>query len=202
MTAAGVMVAQRAVAASLPMVIDADGLRLVLEQPDLVAGSSWTVLTPNKPEYARLLSAFGDGKDNGGGGGGGSAASASSDAEQLKTLARALRGPAIVRKGATDLISDGHVCLENTEPGCLKRCGGQGDVLAGSIATLLGWARAAGGRLDDENGPPAQLLAAYTGCYLTRRFAKVAFARHRRAMTAPDLIEAIGPVFEEFSPAE
>jgi len=46
-----------------------------------------------------------------------------------------------------------------------------------------------------------QVLAAYTGCLLTRRFSAAAFESYHRAMTAPDLIEAIGPVFEEFSPA-
>ena len=76
-------------------------------------------------------------------------------------------------------------------------------MLAGSIATLLSWAKQAeaaeGGALPcGEGQPSAPLLAAYTGCLLTRRFSAAAFARRRRAMTAPDLIEAIGPVFEEF----
>ena len=80
-------------------------------------------------------------------------------------------------------------------------------MLAGSIATLLSWAKQAeaaeGGALPcGEGQPSAPLLAAYTGCLLTRRFSATAFARRRlsrrRAMTAPDLIEAIGPVFEEF----
>ena len=46
------------------------------------------------------------------------------------------------------------------------------------------------------------MLAAYSGCFLTRRFSAAAFARQRRAMTAPDLIEAIGRVVEEVCPAE
>ena len=45
------------------------------------------------------------------------------------------------------------------------------------------------------------MLAAYAGCLLPRRFARAAFAKHKRSMTAPDLIEEIGEVFEEFSPA-
>ena len=92
--------------------------------------------------------------------------------------------------------------LCNEEPGSVKRSGGQGDVLAGSIATFLGWARAAqlGGLTPPEPSPP--LLAAYAGCLLTRRFSAAAFAKNRRAMTAPDLVAEIGPCFEEFSPAE
>jgi ATP-dependent NAD(P)H-hydrate dehydratase len=74
-------------------------------------------------------------------------------------------------------------------------------VLAGSIATLLSWAKqaeATNAYCGGEGQPSAPLLAAYTGCLLTRRFSAAAFACRRRAMTAPDLIEAIGPVFEEF----
>ena len=117
----------------------------------------------------------------------------------------------VVRKGGVDLLSDGGCWLGVEEAGSPKRSGGQGDVLAGSIATLLSWAKqaeAAEGESPQGEGlpcgdglPSAPLLAAYTGCLLTRRFSAAAFARHRRAMTAPDLIEAIGPVFEEFSPS-
>ena len=76
-------------------------------------------------------------------------------------------------------------------------------MLAGTMATLLSWARAA--EISDAlptGSPSAPLLAAYTGCLLTRRFSHKAFARHRRAMTAPDLVEAIGDVFEDFAPAQ
>ena len=187
---------ESAIAESLPCVIDADGMWSVLRQPELVRGSRWTVLTPNKPEYARLRAALGqDGQEGGAG--------AQTEEQAAVELARALGGPVLVRKGETDLVSDGERLLPNTEQGCPKRSGGQGDVLAGTIATLLSWSKAAdaAGRLPAE-APAAPLLAAYTGCLLTRRFSAAAFAKQRRAMTAPDLIEAIGPVFEEFSPAD
>jgi len=173
------------------------GRRCVLERPSLVRGARWAVLTPNKPEYGRLAGALS-----------GDAALDPADGDRaLLAVAESFRdeggaGPAIVQKGATDLLCDGTQLLECAEPGCLKRCGGQGDVLAGSIATLLGWAKAAerSGRLP-AGGPPPPLLASYAGCLLTRRFAAAAFAKHRRSMTAPDLIDAIGAVFEDFSPA-
>ena len=37
---------------------------------------------------------------------------------------------------------------------------------------------------------------------LTRRFARAAFAKHKRSMTAPDLIDEIGAAFEEVCPSE
>ena len=197
--AVAALVVQRAVAASLPMVIDADGMRIVLEQPELVAGSKWTVLTPNKPEYQRLLDAFASKLGTVADGGGGDTA----QADEIRALAQALNGPAVVRKGPTDWISDGETVIANSEEGSLKRSGGQGDVLAGSIATLLAWAHAAAGKQRlPAGGPPPPLLAAYTGCMLTRRFSRAAFAKHRRSMTAPDLIAEIGETFEEFCPAD
>ena len=115
---------ESAIAESLPCVIDADGMWSVLRQPELVRGSRWTVLTPNKPEYARLRAALGqDGQEGGAG--------AQTEEQAAVELARALGGPVLVRKGETDLVSDGERLLPNTEQGCPKRSGGQGDVLAG-----------------------------------------------------------------------
>ena len=48
---------ERAIAESIPCVIDADGLAVVVRRPALVHGSRWTVLTPNRPEYQRLSQA-------------------------------------------------------------------------------------------------------------------------------------------------
>ena len=48
---------ERAIAESIPCVIDADGLAIVVRKPALVQGSKWTVLTPNRPEYQRLSQA-------------------------------------------------------------------------------------------------------------------------------------------------
>ena len=101
----GACCAQRAVAASLPMVIDADGIRVVLDRPDILAGSQWTVLTPNKPEYRRLVETFA--KELAAGSS--SAGSNVAETDELRALVRTLRGPTIVRKGPVDLISDGTV---------------------------------------------------------------------------------------------
>ena len=184
------LVVERAVAASLPMVIDADGMKLVTERPGLVGGSRWVVLTPNRPEFARLLGALGS-------------SGAADESDELRCAAAALSGPLIVRKGESDLLSDGVASTACEEQGCPKRSGGQGDVLAGTIATCLSWARESVARLEttpQPHNPP--MLAAYAGCLLTRRFSAAAFARHRRGMTAPDLVDAIPGVFEEFCPAE
>ena len=178
------LVIERAVARRLPLVIDADGLCVVLEHPSCVRGSNSTVLTPNVNEYSRLVQAHVAGV--------GVMDSQRAEELQLLQLCQALGGPVIVRKGPNDLLSDGTQLLIVDEQGSPKRSGGQGDVLAGCLGTLLSWGSA------PQATESASMLAAWTGCMLTRRFSATAFARHGRAMTASDMVQTIGPVFEGF----
>jgi ATP-dependent NAD(P)H-hydrate dehydratase len=186
------LVIQRAVADGIPCVIDADGLRVVMEKPDLVKGSKWTVLTPNVPEFRRLLAAVLPGEKE-----------ETDDPEgQLKRLSAAMGGVLIVRKGAEDVVTDGETLLCVTEKGSPKRSGGQGDVLAGCLATFFSWARNGGeDRLPKGEETPPAVLAAFTACFFTRRASAEAFRRHQRAMTAPDVVDAIGPTFEKLFPS-
>jgi NAD(P)H-hydrate repair Nnr-like enzyme with NAD(P)H-hydrate dehydratase domain len=92
-------------------------------------------------EYSRLQAAIFDDVKEG-------------DMKNLKSvgeLAKALGHACIVQKGQTDLISDGK-CKDGTETGdarvieCTvegsnRRCGGQGDILAGTMGTFLGWSQ-------------------------------------------------------------
>ncbi len=74
--------------------------------------------------------------------------------EQCPRLARALQNVTILQKGASDIISNGLTVakallpegesrkieiLKNETQGGLKRCGGQGDILSGSVGVLLAW---------------------------------------------------------------
>lgn len=90
-----------------------------------------------------------------------------------------------VRKGRTDLICDGERILEsNGDLGCPKRCGGQGDILTGVIATLASW----------EFTPEAILI----GCDFVRTVAQVSFADRGRSMQASDLLGNMPRVAAEF----
>lgn len=44
---------------SVPVVVDADGLSIVMDCPETVKGYQRAVLTPNTPEFWRLASALG-----------------------------------------------------------------------------------------------------------------------------------------------
>ena len=184
--------------ANMPVVLDADALLLVQDQPELVRGYPLAVLTPNVVEFGRLAKALlggdeGDGKQDKGKG---------SDEKALQ-LSRALGGVTIVEKGAADLVA-AYVDPDNNEghkqygpyrsdlAGGRKRSGGQGDTLTGAIATFLGWRKAYHDKLWDttttasskaSSGPGSAsasqkhqqlderetvLLAAFAGSAITR----------------------------------
>ena len=56
--------------------------------------------------------------------------------EPVKAMAN-LYGVTFVRKGPVDIVTDGRECLLVTTPGSLKRTGGIGDILAGTMATFV-----------------------------------------------------------------
>ncbi|KAB0392097.1 hypothetical protein E2I00_003802, partial [Balaenoptera physalus] len=83
-------------ARGIPIVIDADGLWLVAQQPALIQGYQKAVLTPNHMEFSRLAEAvLGDpldGRDR---------------CRAVLSLSRALGNVTVVQKGEQDVISDG-----------------------------------------------------------------------------------------------
>ena len=114
-----------------------------------------------------------------------------------------------------DVISDGRCAVVVSETGSARRCGGQGDVLAGTAGTFFHWTNSldrekngeyaascgcAGAEADDSGSvirPSAGLLAAYGACLLTKRCNAKSFAVRGRSTTTVDLIENIGSVFME-----
>ncbi|CAL5347193.1 unnamed protein product [Camellia sinensis] len=105
---------------NVPIVIDGDGLFLVTNCLDLVSGYPLAILTPNVNEYKRLVQKVLECEVND------QAAS-----EQLLSLAKWIGGVTILRKGKSDLISDGEAVRSVSIYGSPRRCGGQGDILSG-----------------------------------------------------------------------
>ncbi|KAJ5814330.1 uncharacterized protein N7503_001080 [Penicillium pulvis] len=205
---------------SIPFVLDADGLLIVTEDPSLVKGYKECILTPNVVEFGRLAKALGIntpsqadiGKE------GGDKTSKESDACQQ--LSNALGGVTIVQKGPHDVISNGTTSLINDIKGGLKRSGGQGDTLTGSLGTLLAWRAAYHDKLWDsgekENEKEAEskadvqaelesdmrmspgttlLLAAWAGSSITRESSRQAFEAKGRSMQASDLTDEVHKSF-------
>lgn len=150
----------------IPMVLDADALLLVAKDPSLIKGYNNAVVTPNVVEFARLTKALGVDELVE------KAEKQAGETAKVEALAEALGGVMVVQKGAKDYLSDGKVTLTVDLKGGLKRSGGQGDTLTGSIATFLGWRRAYldglwdhGNKLDEGE---LLALAVFGGASITR----------------------------------
>jgi len=209
---------EQAKASNIPLVIDADALFLLTlpehqhivlqqkqqqqKQEDVVM-----VLTPNAMEYKRLVDAIGK--------------------ERLEMLL--LKGIVIVQKGKHDVVvvvgaagtrqeQQGSLYATCKEPGGLKRSGGLGDILAGTLGTFVAWNQILRNNNnnrkeeedDDKNKRSSSstttttrenklLWACWSACCVVKKSTKAAFDQKRRAMTAPDVLEQIGSVFDNMT---
>jgi ATP-dependent NAD(P)H-hydrate dehydratase len=209
---------------SVPFVLDADGLLLVTEKPDLVKGYKECILTPNVVEFGRLAKALGievASQNDTRKGGKSEDEETSQASEACEKLARALGGVTIIQKGAKDVISNGVTSVVSDTPGGLKRSGGQGDTLTGTLGTFMAWRAAYHEGLWDAGEKPndkvAQtkdevraeledstkkmsptttlLLVAYAGSSLTRDCSRRAFRTKGRSLQASDLTEQVHESF-------
>ncbi|KAI9819552.1 MAG: hypothetical protein M1827_007002 [Pycnora praestabilis] len=171
---------------NIPFVLDADGLYLAQTRPELVQGCTECILTPNVVEFGRLAKSKGLDMDG-------------DETKLCAKLAKAFGGVTIIQKGAKDYISNGETTLISDLEGGLKRSGGQGDTLTGSLGTLLAWRRAYLDRIwDHENDLTAAdllTLAAFGGSSITRECSRLAFAKHGRSLQASDLTEEVVEAF-------
>jgi ATP-dependent NAD(P)H-hydrate dehydratase len=111
-----------------------------------------------------------------------------------------------------------------TEEGGLKRSGGLGDILAGTLGTLAAWhylqtqpALASGdedpsekdGDIEDDTEAAEEeaeevkddlAKACWAGCCFVKQATKEAFRDHGRAMTAPEVLKALGPTMMKMVP--
>ncbi|CAG5121031.1 unnamed protein product [Candidula unifasciata] len=185
-TAAAVI--QKALVQKLPLVIDADGLFLITQDPSLVQGLSNVILTPNAAEFGRLYRKVFDREPD-----------PTEPIISVKELCRKLGHVTIVHKGLHDIISDGEQVLVCSEQGSPRRCGGQGDLLSGSMGVFAFWSTVSHQKVEEGSllkiyGPG--ICAAYAACALTRICSRRAFEVHGRSMTTTDLISQIQESFE------
>jgi ATP-dependent NAD(P)H-hydrate dehydratase len=78
----------------------------------------------------------------------------------------------ICKKGIVDLISDGNISYYVAMEGSLKRCGGQGDVLAGIVGSF---AKFASNLNDVESISERKILSVVCASIATRSSAHKAF---------------------------
>ncbi|XP_032879033.1 ATP-dependent (S)-NAD(P)H-hydrate dehydratase isoform X2 [Amblyraja radiata] len=161
-----------------------DGLWVITQEPTVIQGYTKAILTPNVVEFGRLYTAVLE-----------TPVDMENEPEALLKLSRALGNVTIVQKGHHDLISDGTTVLVCSLKGSGRRCGGQGDLLSGSLGLMAHWAFAAGKEKTDGINPT--LVAAFGACALTRQCNNQAFQKHHRSMTTTDMIAEISTAFHK-----
>ncbi|KAL9112059.1 MAG: hypothetical protein Q9227_003679 [Pyrenula ochraceoflavens] len=170
------------------MVIDADGLMLINENPDLIKGHKECVLTPNVVEFSRLAKALGVDPEQG------------KPEEAASRLSQKLDGVCIIQKGPVDYIAAGSTPTVCDLKGGLKRSGGQGDTLTGSLGTFFAWREAYHEELwEDKEGRMSReetlLLVAFGGSAITRECSRRAFEKKGRSLQASDLTDEVHESF-------
>lgn len=170
----------------IPLVVDADGLFYLSQHPETIKDypSPGIILTPNKREFANLLHLE-------------QGASAETVEQKLREFFKFAGHATILCKGPEDEITDGVKKVKVSGGGSGRRCGGQGDLLAGALTTFFGWALQHDLEADVPHDDRA-LIASYASCKLVRECNSRAFKKKGRSMVASDMIEEIHPVFEEY----
>lgn len=192
------------------VVLDADALYMVGKELSLVKGYRRAVLTPNVVEFKRLSESAGVSPDV-------------PTKERAGEISKLLGGVVVLEKGPTDLIASdttGEAAsleaskLDNGDEerqrmremvevdveGGLKRCGGQGDVLSGTVGAMLAWGKCyEDGAFGDGSIPASRLplLAAVGGSMVTRTSSRMAFQLQGRGLVTQDMLPQLGKSFSE-----
>ncbi|KAH9072101.1 Ribokinase-like protein [Lactarius deliciosus] len=196
------------------LVLDADGLYMAGHQLDIVRGYRRAVLTPNVVEFKRLSEQAGIDPNT-------------PPEERASSVSKALGGVTILQKGQWDVIAtntegaksriahdvskispdeaeQNEVVIVDT-PGGMKRCGGQGDILSGSVGAFLAWAKCyEGGAFGDNTIPVSRMpiLAAIGASMVTRTTSRRAFEKEGRSVVTQDMLKEIGGAFAEIFGSE
>lgn len=180
-----------------PILLDADSLHFVGKNLNMIKNYSNAILTPNLIEFSRLYrTIFGRdlNKDE-----------MLSPGERLKEVSKEMGPMTIVVKGKNDLITDGKNLITCNEEGSSRRCGGQGDLLVGSMANFAYWSNLTAKNNSSiiENCDLNPLMvAAFAACVLTRKCNRLAFDKFGRCMTTSDMIKELPKVFSTLFPSK
>lgn len=82
------------------------------------------------------------------------------------------------------------------EQGCMRRCGGQGDVVAGTLGLFHLWSRRAHAKKSLDVHP--QLAAAVATAKVIKQAAHRAFTKERRGMTALSISNQLAEVVDSY----
>jgi len=161
---------QKCVKLKKSIVIDADAIQVVGQNPEIIKGSR-TVITPHAGEFLELTNER-------------LKESLETRKEIVKKWAKKLQ-VTILLKGPIDIISNGEKLKLNDIHNPAMTVGGTGDVLAGIIGSLL-----------SKNVEPYN--AARIGAFINGTAGNFAFKKHSYGLIATDIIEEIPNVLKKY----
>ena len=164
----------------IPLVIDADGLFYINSNPHIIYNCPNVILTPNAVEFGRLYKAvMGITLDP----------NLPANPEDVAALAKKLGHVTILHKAERDIITNGYDINICEKMGSPRRCGGQGDLLSGMLATFLYW------KHHDKEAHEITLSASVAAAHLSRSINRKAFEIHGRGTLTSDMIAYIPECF-------
>jgi NAD(P)H-hydrate repair Nnr-like enzyme with NAD(P)H-hydrate dehydratase domain len=173
----------------VPLLLDADALFLLTLEPyqQLLTNASPVVLTPNAIERKRLQGLEGHWKDH-------AVVIEKGEFDVIQYTTTTSSRSSRSSSSSTQEESSSITC---NEVGGLKRSGGLGDILPGTLGTLVAW----NGILTKQGVASADdlPLACWTACSFVKSSTHQAFLQHRRAMTAPDVLAELGPTIDQMT---
>ena len=178
----------------IPLVIDADGLHLITEKPDLIRRYEQCILTPNAIEFERLYQKVT-----------GKKLDEQRNDNDAKPLAQQLSDELqvnILVKGHLDTICSptNREAIQCGIDGSPRRCGGQGDLLAGALITCYYWTLRNHDKIEPSSShaglsASAAQVAGYAASALIRTSTQSVFSKLGRSMISADVLKEIGPTF-------
>ena len=181
--------------------VDADGLYLITEKPDLINHYENCILTPNRVEFERLYEKMTGVTSE--------EQRKQKDRGQLAQRLAEMLHVNIFMKGHQDIISspNSQELIQHSIEGSPRRCGGQGDLLAGVLAVSYYWTIKNCNKIDwsslnDEH--PYNLsklttaqIAAYAASTIIRTSTQTTFSKLGRSMISADVLKEIGTTFNK-----
>lgn len=169
----------------ISLVFDADGIGLLTENKDILQDYSGSVyVTPNANEIKKLAFAYFGRRDIN-----------TEDDAALQRLAESINTNAVlILKGQCDKIITRTTSHRCSVSGSLRRVGGQGDLISGSLGLFSYWAHLL--REKENTSIPPEVIASYSACAITRLCSRFAYEEKGRSMITSDMIAQIEKAFK------
>lgn len=183
------MLVEKARDLKIPLVLDADALMLVMNEPSLIKSYEKALLTPNRVELQRMMNAFFAPKTFE------TKGAPPQTIEEMVNMCSSYLGVPVLSKGLNDFICDkahNYTLKTDSSTGSDRRCGGQGDILSGLAGTYMHWIHAANNTLPDhERIENATCWAGYLAAITARICNEEAFKESGHGMLTSDMINKI-----------